>query len=92
MNPRNLSSGILISDLLWSAVAMVGALALRYGGELSQVGLRTLVAQAPFLVGAWVIWTLLSLFLALDGFKGGWRLSAVVSQHLLQLRLAYTLF
>src|SRR5258708_18746445 len=83
MNPRNLSSGILISDLLWSAVAMVGALALRYGGELSQVGLRTLVAQAPFLVGAWVIWTLLSLFLALDGFKGGWRLSAVVSQLLL---------
>jgi lipopolysaccharide/colanic/teichoic acid biosynthesis glycosyltransferase len=83
MNPRNLSSGILISDLLWSVLAMVGALALRYGAELSHAGFRILAAQASFLVAAWVIWTLLSLFLALDGFEGGWRLSAVVSQLLL---------
>lgn len=62
---------------------MVGALALRYGVTFSQVGFRVLAAQVSFVVAAWVIWTLLSLFLALDGFEGGWRLSAVVSQLLL---------
>lgn len=83
MNPRNLSSGILIGDLLWSVVAMVGAVVLRYGVEPSHVELRLLAGQVSFLVTTWVIWTLLSLFLALDGFEGGWRLSAVVSQLLL---------
>jgi lipopolysaccharide/colanic/teichoic acid biosynthesis glycosyltransferase len=83
MNLRNLSSGILISDLVWSVLAMLGALALRYGVGLGDAGFRILAAQASFLVAAWIIWTLLSLFLSLDGFEGGWRLSAVVSQLLL---------
>jgi lipopolysaccharide/colanic/teichoic acid biosynthesis glycosyltransferase len=83
MNPRYLSSGILIGDLLWSVLAMLGAIVLRYGVGLSQVEIRSLAAQVSFLVAAWIIWTLLSLFLALDGFEGGWRLSAVVSHLLL---------
>jgi lipopolysaccharide/colanic/teichoic acid biosynthesis glycosyltransferase len=62
---------------------MVGALALRYGAGLSHVEPHLLAVQACFVAAAWIIWTLLSLFLALDGFEGGWRLSAVVSQLLL---------
>lgn len=83
MNPRYLSSGILIGDLVWSVLAMAGATALRYGVGLDQVEVHSLAAQASFLVASWIIWTLLSLFLALDGFEGGWRLSAVVSHLLL---------
>lgn len=82
MNQRNLPYGILVSDLLWSMLAMAGALVLRYGWEWNHV---KLVASAllPFLAATWVIWTFLSLSLPLDGFRGGWRLSAVVSQSLL---------
>jgi len=83
MNQNKLTSGILISDLLWSVLAMVGALSLRYGIALNHLELHLLAVHAALLAAGWVIWTLLSLFLALDGFEGGWRLSAVVSQLLL---------
>jgi lipopolysaccharide/colanic/teichoic acid biosynthesis glycosyltransferase len=85
MNPRNLSSGILLSDLAWSIFAMAGALALRYGVHLDGVDLTFAAAQLPFLAASWAVWILLSLFLALDGFDGGWRLSAVISQLLLSV-------
>jgi len=83
MNPRNLTSGILISDLLWSVLAMCGALVLRYGLDLRGFELHLLAVHASILAAAWVIWTFLSLSLALNGFEGGWRLSAVVSHLLL---------
>ena len=83
MNQRKLSSRILASDLLWSILAMVGALVLRYGAEWSHVEMRAASALLPFLAATWVIWTILSLSLPLDGFRGGWRLSAVISQLLL---------
>jgi lipopolysaccharide/colanic/teichoic acid biosynthesis glycosyltransferase len=83
MNQRHLSSGILISDLLWSMLAMAGALVLRYGTEWSHVKMVAGSALLPFLAATWVIWTLLSLSLPLDGFRGGWRASAVISQLLL---------
>jgi lipopolysaccharide/colanic/teichoic acid biosynthesis glycosyltransferase len=85
MNPRNLSSGILVSDLAWSIIAMSGAVVLRYGVNLAQVDFTFFAAQFPFLAATWAVWTLLSLFLALDGFEGGWRLSAVISQLLLSV-------
>lgn len=83
MKPRNLSSRILIFDLLWSVLAMAGALMLRYGADLSRVEVHLLAIHASFLAAAWGVWTLLSLSLVLDGFEGGWRLSAVISQLLL---------
>ncbi len=83
MNQRHLSASILISDLLWSTLAMGGAIVLRYGRNGSHVDALAISALLPFLAAAWVIWSLLSLSLSLDGFRAGWRLSAVVSQILL---------
>jgi lipopolysaccharide/colanic/teichoic acid biosynthesis glycosyltransferase len=34
----------------------------------------------PFLVGTLVFWSVLSCWVHLDGFRGGWRLSAILSQ------------
>ena len=33
----------------------------------------------PFLVATWIIWTVLSHAMQLDGFRGGWRFPAVVA-------------
>jgi lipopolysaccharide/colanic/teichoic acid biosynthesis glycosyltransferase len=85
MNQRNLSAGILISDLVWSTLAMAAALLLRYGTEWGHAEVRSATALLPFLAATWGIWTLFSLLLPLDGFRGGWRLSAVFSQLLLSV-------
>jgi len=83
MNQRYLSFGILSGDLLWSTLAMVGAIVLRYGSDWRKIDINAASALLPFLASTWVIWTLLFLSLSLDGFRDGWRLSAVVSQLLL---------
>jgi len=85
MSQRKLSSWILLSDLLWSTLAMAAALLLRYGVELVHVEVVSASALLPFLAATWIIWTFLFRFLSLDGFRGGWRLSAVVSQLLLSV-------
>src|ERR1017187_4512393 len=85
MNQRKLSSRILLSDLLWSMLAMAAALLLRYEVELVHVEVVSASALLPFLAATWIIWTFLFRFLSLDGFRGGWRLSAVVSQLLLSV-------
>src|SRR5579863_5782407 len=85
MKPRNLPAWILVVDLLWSVLAMTVALAIRYGIRPSGVDLDSEIAQMPFLLATLVLWTLLSYFLPLDGFRGGWRFSAVVSQLLLSV-------
>jgi lipopolysaccharide/colanic/teichoic acid biosynthesis glycosyltransferase len=79
MNQRRLSIAVLIADLLWSVLAMVAALVLRYGTDWNRLDRDSASNLLPFLVATWMIWTLFSLFLPLDGFRGGWRLSAVVS-------------
>jgi lipopolysaccharide/colanic/teichoic acid biosynthesis glycosyltransferase len=85
MNQRKLSSGILISDLLWSTLAMAGALVLRYGTKLGHLEVASVSALLPLLAATWVTWTFLFRLLSLDGFGGGWRFSAVVSQLLLSV-------
>jgi lipopolysaccharide/colanic/teichoic acid biosynthesis glycosyltransferase len=84
MNKTKLSSGILISDLLWSILAMAGAFVLRYGFESAEATLRS-PSALPFLAATWVIWVFLFRLLSLDGFQGGWRFSAVLSQLLLSV-------
>lgn len=80
MNHRRLSIAVLIADLIWSAVAMCSAVALRYGVQWGRFDKDSASHLLPFLVATWLIWPLLSMALALDGFSGGWRLSAAVSQ------------
>jgi lipopolysaccharide/colanic/teichoic acid biosynthesis glycosyltransferase len=83
MNQRRLSVAVLIADLVWSLVAMGTAIILRYGVHWSPLDKDSAFHLLPFLGVAWLIWALFSLLLPLDGFRGGWRLSAVVSQLLL---------
>jgi lipopolysaccharide/colanic/teichoic acid biosynthesis glycosyltransferase len=85
MKFRNLPSWILTADLAWSVLAMAVALAVRYGVSPSASELHAATAQLPFLGASLVLWTLLSRVLPLDGFRGGWRFSAVVSQLLLSV-------
>ena len=80
MNQRKLSVSILIADLVWSVVAIGAAIVLRYGVQWSSLDKESVAHLLPFLGAVWVIWALFSFFLPLDGFRGGWRFSAVVSQ------------
>ena len=82
MPQRKLSGAVLIADLAWSVVAMFIAVALRYGVHTSFD--RDLASQLyPFFLAACLLWALFSLILPLDGFRGGWRLSAVISHSLM---------
>lgn len=83
MKPHIVSRWILFGDLLWSIPALLGAEALRYGG-LRDPALRAATpAFLPFLALTAVLWMLLSSWMKLDCFRGGWRFPAVVSQVLL---------
>lgn len=82
MNTHKLERWILLADLAWIAGAFFGADLLRYGPSwdaAEREGIRTLL---PFIATAFVSWTALSVFMPMDGFRGGWRLGAVIS-HLL---------
>ena len=82
MNNRRLEIWILLADLAWILLAYWGADLLRYGTTWDpdeRIGIHALV---PFVVATCLTWITLSVFMQMDGFRGGWRLSAVVS-HLL---------
>jgi lipopolysaccharide/colanic/teichoic acid biosynthesis glycosyltransferase len=83
MIQRRLSIAVLIADLAWSVIAMGSALVLRYGAHWSRLDKESASQLLPFFGAACLIWASFSLLLPLDGFRGGWRLSAVVSQLLL---------
>jgi lipopolysaccharide/colanic/teichoic acid biosynthesis glycosyltransferase len=83
MNQRKLSFAVLIADLAWSVVAMCTAVALRYGASWSGPDKESALHLLPFLAAGWLIWISFSLLLPLDGFRGGWRFSALVSHLLL---------
>ncbi len=80
MKSHNLRNWILAADLVWVTAAMGLAYVLRYGlvwdgppGSSAGIFTFPLVAAALF-------WSILSSRLKLDGFRSGWRLSAIVSQ------------
>ena len=67
---RRLSLVVLIADLAWSLVAMVIALALRYGVRWIHLDRGSTSPLFPFFGVAFVIWALFSFVLPLDGFQG----------------------
>jgi len=83
MSQRNLRLRVLIADLLWSFAAMGIAVTLRYGPYWSGVDADAASQLFHFLAAAIFIWALFSFVVPIDGFRGGWRVSAVVSQLLL---------
>ncbi len=81
MDTHKLRHWILIADLIWAAIALIIAYAMRYG-----VAGYTQAFWKPFsmfgleFVGALVLWVGLHEWMGLDGFRGGWYLPAVSSR------------
>ena len=79
MTARRLTVWILLFDLTWAGVAFAASWTMRYGLVWNSSSRESLFALLPFFVATCVTWTFLSSSLKLDGFHGGWRLPAVVS-------------
>jgi lipopolysaccharide/colanic/teichoic acid biosynthesis glycosyltransferase len=79
MKATRLHNWILVADLLWAGIALVAADRLRYGLHWDQAELLATRDWLPLLVSTWVAWGLLSYFMQLDGFRRGWRFSAIVA-------------
>src|ERR1700685_2650941 len=79
MKVRRIHNWILLADLVWVVAALAWAEALRYGLHWDQATGLSVRNSLPFLVATWIIWTVLSRAMQLDGFRGGWRFPAVVA-------------
>jgi lipopolysaccharide/colanic/teichoic acid biosynthesis glycosyltransferase len=90
VKPEQLRNRILAADLAWIPVALAAEQALCAGLHCSQLplGPSNFVVYVVCTVLAWV---LLSENLHLDGFRGGWRLPALVSHLLLAVALLMVL-
>lgn len=85
MNTRRIEFWILLADLIWIVVAFLAADLLRFGLTWSSGERVAIRALLPFAVATCGCWTVLSLVMDMDGFRGGWRMSAMLSQLLLGL-------
>lgn len=80
MRTHGVGRWILVADCAWIAIAVLGADVLRYGIHGSTSAALTAHHLFLFLFVNWGLWFVLSLRMHLDGFHGGWRFSAMVSQ------------
>ncbi len=71
---------ILVADLAWAVVAMCLAYLLRYEWAWQGLASSSVLAFVPPLMATLLLWTFIFSWLRLDGFRGGWRFSAVLSQ------------
>ncbi|MBO0911128.1 MAG: hypothetical protein J2P13_04995, partial [Acidobacteria bacterium] len=85
MNTRRLEGWIWAADLGWIFLAFLGADVLRYGPTWDADERILIHGLEPFILASAILWTALSLFMHLDGFRGGWRASAVLTQLLIGL-------
>src|SRR5437868_7431754 len=79
MRTRRLRTWILTADLSWIALAVIAAYLLRYGVSRELTSTVSAYTGIAFLVLTWGAWIVLSSVMDLDGFRGGWRLSAAIS-------------
>ncbi len=91
MNTRKLEVWILVADLAWIGVAFLGADLLRFGLTWDPDERVSIHALLPFLIATCFIWIALSALMQLDGFRGGWKLSAVFSHLLLGTSCTFAL-
>jgi lipopolysaccharide/colanic/teichoic acid biosynthesis glycosyltransferase len=82
MNTRKLEFWILFGDLVWIGGAFLISDLLRFGFTWTADERVSIHALLPFAIAAAIIWTVLSGFMPMDGFRGGWKFSTVFS-HLL---------
>src|SRR5215831_12783174 len=80
MKTQRLQHGILAADLSCAIVAMTLSYGLRYRHAWQVPGRLPPSAFLPFLAGTLVFWIVLSFWVHLDGFRGGWRFAAIFSQ------------
>ncbi|MGB8917749.1 MAG: hypothetical protein WCC89_12905, partial [Candidatus Sulfotelmatobacter sp.] len=80
MKTQRLRYLILGADLIWAVAALGLAHLLRYGGGARGLEQSSIVVSGPLLLLALFLWSVLSWRLRLDGFRGGWRVPAVLSQ------------
>jgi lipopolysaccharide/colanic/teichoic acid biosynthesis glycosyltransferase len=82
MNTRKLEIWILLADLACIVSAFLGADVLRFGFTWAPDERMSIRAFLPFVAATAMAWSALSFFMPMDGFRGGWKLSTVLS-HLL---------
>lgn len=80
MNTQTLHYRILAADLTWAVAAMCLAYLLRYEWAWQGLASSSVFVFGPPLMLTLVLWTVAFSWLRLDGFRGGWRFSAVLSQ------------
>src|ERR1700758_3561951 len=85
MSARNLRNSILTADLAWGVLAMPLAYLLRYGWVWHGPKDRSALIFIPPLMATLLLWSVMSSWVRLDGFRSGWLFSAVVSQMLLSV-------
>jgi lipopolysaccharide/colanic/teichoic acid biosynthesis glycosyltransferase len=93
MTSRNLRNSILTADLAWGMLAMPLAYLLRYGWVWPGLRDRSATMLIPPLMATLLLWSVMSSWVRLDGFRSSWLFSAVMSQVLLSVSaLMCTLF
>jgi len=85
MKLRHLQQWILVTDLAWVGMAMFGADFLRYGPRWAAADRLSIHALLPYLTATWLIWSVMSFWMRLDCFGGGWRFPAAASQLLVAI-------
>jgi len=80
MKTRMLYFWILVTDLCWVPAAMLLAWTFRYGVSWNLLSRDSLRIAAPFVATTWVLWTLCSSAMKLDGSHDGWWFPEVVSR------------
>ena len=85
MTSRNLRNSVLTADLAWGMLAMPLAYLLRYGWVWHGPKDRSALIFIPPLMAALLLWSVMSSWVRLDGFRSGWHFSAVLSQVLLSV-------
>jgi lipopolysaccharide/colanic/teichoic acid biosynthesis glycosyltransferase len=71
---------ILIADLCWAVSAMAMSYGLRYAQTWESATRLPILDFFPFLLFTIFFWSALSSWTHLDGFRGGWRFPAILSQ------------
>ena len=83
MNNRKLEVWILFADLACIGLAFLGADMMRFGLSWDPTERISIHALLPFVIATCLIWIALSALMQMDGFRGGWKFSAVFSHLLL---------
>jgi lipopolysaccharide/colanic/teichoic acid biosynthesis glycosyltransferase len=80
LKTQSLRYVILAADLVWAAAAMGLACLLPGGSGARSASPDSILVCVPALLLALFLWIVLSSWLRLDGFRGGWRGPAVLSE------------